>query len=288
MSMRYAFLTINGVRIDHEENGGLYFECDYNSGKPGQVGTNKIKIFNLSQDIEVGSTISLDFGRGTFGGRFGTFTVKKRNVGQQEADTYQELFCSERANETSNIVSVSLKGQIKSSDAIREVCKSAGLNPVQIELKEDKTYPTSYSAFGKALDELKKIATNTGSNLKVEDKDVYFYQDKPSDKGIINLTFDSGLIKNPQAAEELETNMKTTAKATNKEVSAGYNTGDKLKSNLTNEFDYTVECLSIHTLKKGAVVSIQGTKTFNGLARIYSVEMKNADKWTMKLKIKKL
>lgn len=286
--MRYSYLTINGVRIDHEEQNGLYFEVDYNSGKPNEIGVAKITIYNLSQDVVVGSVISYDFGRGTFGGRFGTFTVKARNVGNNGADTYQELLCSERAIESSNIVSVSLKGQIKSSQAIQEICKSAGLNPVQVDLKEDKVYPTSFSAFGKAMDELKKIANNCSSNLKIEDKEVYFYQDQPKQKQIINLSFESGLIKNPAAAEEVELNSKTSEKATNKEVEAGYNTDDKLKASLTNEFDYTVNCFSIHTLKKGNILSISGTKTFNGVCRIYAVEMNNSKDWTMTLKIKKM
>ena len=288
--MRYAFLTINGVRIDHEENGGLYFECDYNSGKNNEVGVMKFKIFNLSQDVEVGSIISLDFGRGDHGGRFGTFAVKKRNVGIDGADKWQMLFCSERAVESSNIVSVSLKGKIKSSQAIREVCKSAGLNAVQMDLKTDKEYVTSFSSFGKAYDELKKIADNCSTNFKIEGKDVYYYQDKPSNKNkeIIQLGFDSGLITNPAAAEELELDRKVEGRATQGEVKAGYNSLDKLKTNLTNKFDFSLKCLSIHNLKKGVTINVSGTKTFNGNARIYSVEMKNANKWEMTLKLTKL
>lgn len=287
---RYAFLTINGVRIDHEENGGLYFECDYNSGKNKEIGVMKFKIFNLSQDVEVGSVVSLDYGRGDFGGRFGTFAVKKRNEGFEGADKYQELICSERAVESSNIVSVSLKGQIKSSQAIREVCKNAGLNLVQVELKNDFVYQKSYSAFGKALDELKKLSDNCGTEFKVEGKEVYFYQDKPKDnqKDIVELTFDSGLITNPAAAEELELDRKIEKRAAQKDFPAGYNTKDKLKTNLTNKFDFSLKCLSIHTIKKGTVISIKGSETFNGLARVYSVELNHTDKWVMNVKIKKM
>lgn len=286
--MRYSFITINGVRISHEEQGGLYFEADYNSGKPNEVGSMVFKIYNLAQDIEIGSIISYDFGRGDFGGRFGTFTVKKRNVSIKGSDMVQELFCSERAMESSNIVSVSLKGQITSSQAIREICKSAGLTAVQVELTEDKVYPTSYSSFGKAYDELKKIADNCSSKFKIENRDVYFYKDNPEQKSIVNLTFDSGLITNPKAAEELTLDKESENKAQNGEVTAAYSTNDKIKTTNTNKFDFSLECLSIHTLKKGTMVSIDGTKTFNGIARIYSVEMNNAEKWVMKLKIKKL
>lgn len=286
--MRYATLTINGVEIPHEEQGGLYFESDYNSGKGNEIGSMKFRIYNLSQEVKVGSVISYDFGRENFGGRFGTFTVKRRNTFLQGADSVQELYCSERAVESSNIVSVSLKGGIKSSQAIREICRQAGLQPVQIELKEDKEYPTSYSCFGKAIDELKKIADNCSSKIKIENKEVYFYVEQPSQKSLVVLSFDSGLITNPTASEKLVLDSDSESMAQNGEVQAGYNTNDALKSQATNEFDYSVDCLSIHTLKKGVMVSIKDSKTFNGLARIHSLTMSNADKWVMKLNLKKL
>lgn len=286
--MRWAILIINGIEIPHEEQGGLYFEADYNSGKGNEIGSMKFRIYNLSQEIKIGSTISYDFGRGDYGGRFGTFTVKKRNVYLQGADLVQEVFCSERAVESSNIVAVSLKGEIKSSQAIREICKNAGLSATQIELKEDKIYPTSFSCFGKAIDELKKIANNCSSKIKIENKDVYFYIEKPSQKSIVELSFDSGLITNPMISEKLVLDDESELMAQNGEVQANYNSNDSLKSQSTKEFDYSLECLSIHTLKKGNMISIKGTKTFNGLARIHSLTMVNGESWKMKLNIKKL
>lgn len=286
--MRWAKLIINGIEIMHEEQGGLYFEADYNSGKGNEIGSMKFRIYNLSQEVKVGSSISYDFGRGDYGGRFGTFNVKRRNVYLQGADVVQELFCSERAIESSNVVAVSLKGEIKSSQAIREICKSAGLYAAQIELKEDKIYPTSYSCFGKAIDELKKIANNCSSKIKIEDKEVYIYIEQPSQKSIIELSFESGLITNPMASEKLVLDDESQTMAQNGEVQANYNTGDVLKSQYTNEFDYSLECLSIHTLKKGNMLSIKGTKTFNGLARIHSLTMLNSEVWKMKINVKKL
>ena len=286
--MRTATLIINGVPIKHEEQGGLYFEADYNSGKTNEIGSMIFRIFNLSQEIEVGSVISYDFGRGNYYGRFGTFTVKKRNTYSTTAGYVQEVFCSERAVESSNIVNVELKGEITSSQAIREICSKAGLTVAELELKEDKKYLTSYSAYGKAYDELKKIADNCSSKFKIEDKEVYFYINEPTQKYMINLDFNSGLLKNPKIAEETVLDSESDIKAQNGEVQATYNTGDKLKSRGTNEYDYEIECLSIHTLKKGTVISISGNKTFNGIVRISSITMNNAEKWVMKLKCNKL
>lgn len=288
MNSRKAFLYINGVEIPHEEQGGLYFEAEYNSGKINEVGSMKFKIYNLSQDIVPGTVIDYDFFRGDYGGRFGTYTVKKRNLEKSGGDTVQVLFCSERAMETSNIVSVSLKGQITADKAIKEICKAAGLNPVSIELKINKTFPNSFSAYGKALDELKELAKDTSSQLKIENKDVYFYIDtlKQTNNKIIELNFESGLIKNPRAAEELTTDNISNIKASNGEVKANYLTNDKLKAKTTNEYDFIIECLSIHTLKKGSILQIGDNKVWSGLCKIVEMEMRNNKTWTQKLKVK--
>lgn len=287
---RWARLEINGVTIEHEENknGGLYFEADYNSGKANETGSMKFRIYNLSQEIFPGSKINYDFGRQDDGGRFGTFIVKKRNVEKNGGDTVQVLFCSERAVESSNIVSVSLKGQIKSSEAIREICKNAGLEAVNIILKEDKIYNNSFSCYGKALDELKEIAENTGSKFKLEGKEVYFYTEKfdREKEQIVSLNFNSGLLKNPAVSEELTLEKETNRRAEQGEIEAPYLTDTELKSKSTKAFDYTVECLSNHYLKKGRIVQVEGSATWNGLARIVQLTMKNQKEWKMELKVK--
>lgn len=284
--MRWASLTINGIKINHEEQNGLYFEAEYNSGKDNEIGVCKFRIYNLSQNIEIGTVINYDFGRDNYGGRFGTFVVKKRNETRDGADKVQELFCSERAVESSNIATVSLKGQITSSEAIREICNQSGLNIVQVELEIEKVYQNSFSCFGKAIEELKKIADNTSSKIKIEGKDVYFYKDKPKSNFIIELNFNSGLIKNPAAAEETTLDSIRDKKSQNKELEANYLTEDKLKSKLSKEYDFSIECMSLHSFKKGNIVNISGSKTFNGLCRICSLEMKNKNKWITTLKVK--
>lgn len=285
---RKSFLYISGVEIPHEEQGGLYFEAEYNSGKINEIGSMIFKIYNLSQDVSPGTTIDYDFYRGDFGGRFGTYTVKKRNLEKNGGDTVQVLFCSERAIETSNIVSVSLKGQITADKAIKEICKAAGLNPVSIELKINKTFPNSFSCYGKALDELKELATDTSSQLKIENKDVYFYIDtiKQQKGQIIELNFNSGLLKNPRAAEELTTDNATTADMSNPMAKANYLTSGKLKAKTTNQYDFIIECLSIHTLKKGVVLQIGENKVWSGLCKIVEMEMRNNKTWVQKLKVK--
>lgn len=288
MMNRKSFLYISGVEIPHEEQGGLYFEAEYNSGKINEIGSMIFKIYNLSQDVSPGTTIDYDFYRGDFGGRFGTYTVKKRNLEKNGGDTVQVLFCSERAIETSNIVSVSLKGQITADKAIKEICKAAGLNPVSIELKINKTFPNSFSCYGKALDELKELATDTSSQIKIENKDVYFYIDtiKQQKGQIIELNFSSGLLKNPRAAEELTTDNATTADMSNPAAKANYLTSGKLKAKTTNQYDFIIECLSIHTLKKGVVLQIGENKVWSGLCKIVEMEMRNNKTWVQKLKVK--
>ncbi len=287
---RWARLEINGVTIEHEENagGGLYFEAEYNSGKSNEMGSMKFYIYNLSQEIYPSSKINYDFGRQDSGGRFGTFVVKKRNIEKVGGDTVQVLYCSERAMESSNIVSVSLKGQVKSSEAIKEICKAAGLSVGNVVLKEDKVYNNSFSCYGKALEELREIAENTGSKMKIEGKDVYFYTEKfeKEKEQIVYLSFESGLLKNPSVSEELTLEKETNRKAEQGKIEALYLTNSELKAKSTKEFDYTIECLSNHFLKKGSIIQVEGSKTWNGLARIVQLTMRNKKEWKMELKIK--
>ena len=54
---RNSYLIVNGIRINDENNGGLKFKVDLKSGKDKKIGTARFFIYNLSQDIEVGSEI---------------------------------------------------------------------------------------------------------------------------------------------------------------------------------------------------------------------------------------
>ena len=58
---RNSYLVINGVKVNDHNNDGLKFDIEVKSGEEGKVGVGTFKIYNLSQDIEVGSEIELWF-----------------------------------------------------------------------------------------------------------------------------------------------------------------------------------------------------------------------------------
>lgn len=283
--IRWAKLIINGIEIKHEEQDGLYFEIDYSSGKSQEIGVATIKIYNLVQDVKVNSVIDFYFGRDDVGGYFGTFIVKKKSKYIKNSDVIQEFLCSERAIETSNIIAVSLRGKVKSKQIIEEICKEAKLNLIQNDLKIEKEYPNSFSCFGRAIDQLKKEIKNTSSKLKVEGKNIYVYNDTVISE-MIDLNYNTGLLKEPRPEEMVKGDKETEEMAQNNEVNTEYSVEDMEKNELTKEYDYNVECLSYHLLKKGNYVNLSGNKTFNGLAIIEEVEMKNSDKWVTELKVK--
>lgn len=291
VAMRYSFLYINDVKIEHEESGGLYFEVEYDSGESNENATATFKIYNLDQKVGVGSIIKYNFGRFDFGGEFGTFTVKRAEEERDGQDRVQVLTCVETSVEATNIVSVSLKGQIKASKAVFEICKNAGLTLAQAEFGEDKTYPTSFSCFGKAKDELVKIANTTNSKVKIEGTNVFFYTEKMQSNYIIDLNFESGLIKSPKFHEEEESDSTQEMKEQNKPTKKrkiSKKTLEKQRIKEANKYDYELECLSLHVFKKGTVINVSGNSNFNGLARIISLTMNNANEWVTNLKIKSM
>lgn len=282
---RNSYLIVNGVRIDDENNGGLKFKVDLKSGKDKKIGTARFYIYNLSQDIEVGSEIKLNFGYDSDVGEYSTYEVVKVNKYREEGNIVRELLCSERSKNTSKIVSLSLDGNIRISEAIKQVAQAAGITVVNIDLLDDKIYTNGYTCYNKAFDELRELAEDAGSKMIIKSNDLYIYHKDFKEK-IINLNFKSGLLKNPTFSEKI---------LQEKEVDKGNDnsTGNleweaknqRVMATTTKEYDFDVECLPIHYLKKGDVLNIE-SETFTGLAQIREIDIKLADMWSMRLKVK--
>ena len=70
---RNSYLVINGIKINDENNNGLRFKVQVKSGKDKKIGTARFFIYNLSQDIAVGSEIKLNFGYADDVGEYGIY-----------------------------------------------------------------------------------------------------------------------------------------------------------------------------------------------------------------------
>ena len=282
---RNSYLIVNGVRIDDENNGGLKFKVDLKSGKDKKIGTARFYIYNLSQDIEVGSEIKLNFGYDSDVGEYSTYEVVKVNKYREEGNIVRELLCSERSKNTSKIVSLSLDGNIRISEAIKQVAQAAGITVVNIDLLDDKIYTNGYTCYNKAFDELRELAEDAGSKMIIKSNDLYIYHKDFKEK-IINLNFKSGLLKNPTFSEKIlqekEVDKSNDNATGNLEWEAK---NQRVMATTTKEYDFDVECLPIHYLKEGDVLNI-GSETFTGLAQIREIDIKLADMWSIRLKVK--
>lgn len=282
---RNSYLIVNGVQIDDENNGGLKFKVDLKSGKDKKIGTARFFIYNLSQDIDVGSEIKLNFGYDSDVGEYSTYEVVKVNKYREEGNIVRELLCSERSKNTSKIVSLSLDGNIRISEAIKQVAQAAGITVVNIDLLDDKMYTNGYTCYNKAFDELRELAEDAGSKMIIKSNDLYIYHKDFKEK-IINLNFKSGLLKNPTFSEKIlqekEVDKSNDNSTGNLEWEAK---NQRVMATTTKEYDFDVECLPIHYLKKGDVLNIE-SETFTGLAQIREIDIKLADMWSMRLKVK--
>lgn len=290
---RNSFLIINGVKIEDKDNGGLKFEVDAKTGEEGKVGVATIKIYNLSQIIEVGSEIELWFGYDSDVGYYSKYEVIKKKKKKDNGDFVQELTCSERTKNSSKIASISLDGNVRISEAIQALIQVLGLNLVSMQLREDKVYTNGYTCYNQGFQELKELVLDSNSKMTIKGDDVYIYTEKAKNQ-VISLSFETGLIHNPEEVEKQEKEAKVHKKGDNKKEEKGTEKKDKFdKKNKkktireSNKYDYTIECFPIHYIKKGDVVSVS-SDTVSGLVQVEEVNLSLADTWNMKLEVRVL
>lgn len=281
---RNSYLVINGVTLQDRNNGGLRFDVEIKSGSDKKIGLARIFIYNLSQEIQVGSEIKINFGYAEDVGEYGIYEVVKKNKYREDGNIIQELLCSERSKSTSKIVSISIDGNVRISDAIKAVCKSAGITIVTLDLLEDKAYTNGYTCYEKAVNELRELVEDSKSKMILKSNNLYIYHKDFKEK-IINLSFRSGLLKNPTYSEKVEKE-DCIDKAQDNESNENWesqNIESTAKNNKT--YDYDVVCFPIHYIKKGDVLNVE-SETFNGLAQVREITISLKEKWEMKLKVK--
>ena len=71
-------------------------------------------------------------------GYYSKYEVIKKKDKRWSFFFVQELTCSERTKNNSKIVSISLDGNVRISEAIKEVTKELGLNLISMDLNKDK------------------------------------------------------------------------------------------------------------------------------------------------------
>lgn len=281
---RNSFLVINGITLQDRNNGGLKFDIEIKSGADKKIGLARVFIFNLSQDIEVGSEIKINFGYAEDVGEYGIYEVVKKNKYREDGNIVQELLCSERSKSTSKIVSISIDGNVRISDAIKAVCKYAGITIVSLELLQDKVYTNGYTCYEKAVNELRELVEDSGSKMILKSNNLYVYHKDFKEK-IINLSFRSGLLKNPTFSEKIKKEIDIDKEQDNNSNEQWEASNREQTAKNNKEYDYDVICFPIHYIKKGDVLNIE-SETYNGFAQVREIEISLKDSWEMKLKVK--
>lgn len=282
---RNSYLVINGIKVNDENNGGLKFKAKIKSGKDKKIGTARFFIYNLSQDIAVGSEIKLNFGYADDVGEYGIYEVIKTNKYRENGNIIKELLCSERSKITSKVISLSLDGNIRISEAIKKVCEVAKINVLSLELLNDKVYTNGYTCYNKAFQELKDLVEDAESKMIIKSNNLYVYHKEYKEK-IINLSFKSGLLKNPTFSEKIVQEKEIDTSNDNNIGNLQWEASNqRLMATTTKEYDFDVECLPIHYLKKGDILNIE-SETFKGPAQIREIDISLDDNWIMNLKVK--
>jgi len=281
---RNSFLVINGITLQDRNNGGLKFDIEIKSGADKKIGLARVFIFNLSQDIEVGSEIKINFGYAEDVGEYGIYEVVKKNKYREDGNIVQELLCSERSKSTSKIVSISIDGNVRISDAIKAVCKYAGITIVSLELLQDKLYTNGYTCYEKAVNELRELVEDSGSKMILKSNNLYVYHKDFKEK-IINLSFRSGLLKNPTFSEKIKKEIEIDKEQDNNSNEQWEASNREQTAKNNKEYYYDVICFPIHYIKKGDVLNIE-SETYNGFAQVREIEISLKDSWEMKLKVK--
>ena len=286
---RNSYLIINGVKLDDHNNDGLKFDVDVKTGEEGKVGVGVFKIYNLSQDIEIGSEIELWFGYAEDIGYYSKYEVIKKKRIKESSSFIQELTCSERTKNSSKIVSLSLDGNTRISEAIKEITKEMGINLISMELNKDKIYTNGFTCYSQGFQELRELVQDSESKMTLKGDDLYIYTDKQKDQAIY-LSFGSGLIHNPEAVEQQEKEVKVNKKSDNKKAKSKKddkweNEQKKKTIKESNKYDYTIECFPIHYIKKGDVVYIESDDV-SGFMQVEEVNITLSDSWNMKLGVK--
>lgn len=281
---RNSFLVINGITLQARNNGGLKFDIEIKSGADKKIGLARIFIFNLSQEIKVGSEIKINFGYAEDVGEYGIYEVVKKNKYREDGNIVQELLCSERSKSTSKIVSISIDGNVRISDAIKAVCKYAGITIVSLELLQDKVYTNGYTCYEKAVNELRELVEDSGSKMILKSNNLYVYHKDFKEK-IINLSFRSGLLKNPTFSEKIKKEIDIDKEQDNNSNEQWEASNREQTAKNNKEYDYDVICFPIHYIKKGDVLNIE-SETYNGFAQVREIEISLKDSWEMKLKVK--
>lgn len=200
-----ATLRINNNVI---EFGKYNFDWRFVSTDDDQPDFLMVKIFNLSNQflnsIDSLAPAIFEFSRKDLVdtlvlGYVQAISSKKTNSATKETTIKIMKINSNGFND----VSLSLKGELKSSEVIEKISSKLGIQVKQLELKNDITHYNGYVVKDKGINAMRKLAENCGSKVELNGENLYIYdQEKDKKSNVTVLNYNSGLLNEPEPYSE--------------------------------------------------------------------------------------
>lgn len=212
----------------------------------------KIQILNLSksdtEDFKVNEGYIFQFGFADQLGVFSTGYVNQIESKMVGTDSVLTLNCVESSLDGFIEVSRSFEVNSKADYIIRTVCGDSGLILNNLSLNTNKNYSNGFVAYGKANTILKKVVDNCNSKMSINGNKINVYSDNNNKRLPLLLTFDSGLLEEPERSVFVQ------------------------KNNNKKQYDYMIKSLAFNELKKGDIFKVK-TEEINTFVKVNLMEV---------------
>lgn len=272
---------------------GYDISVDYKDSESNEMSTGEVVIFNLNKSdmslIRDKDTINVQMGYGRDIGEVFTATITE----VIQLDYQLKIKFIEASKDFNSRVSIGLE-PTKASKAIRQIADSIGFVVKKMQLKKDKEYRGGFylSPFDVPIRKIMQIVNDCDSKINIKYDEIYIFSQDSDDAEKIILNKTSGLLNEPKKYVKPEkAAAKNRGEVKKAEKDKKNRSSKRQKTPKTEspkerkvEYDYTVNCLLIHYLKKTDNVIIE-SDTFTGKAKIVALSIKDFE---MELKIKVL
>ena len=238
-----AKLLVEGLEFEYPN---FHMDFNYSVEADNTPGVLEINIYNMSDTninaLKIDQKASFQFGYDDDIGELCSGIVKSIET-EKGIDKKTKLTILEANISYNKDVNITYERLSTASYIINDIAQKNSLYVKKLDLLNDFRYETGFTAKGKVLDIIKKIVSKAGSLITIKNNFVYIYNDKTAKVGNIIISYDSGLIKEPKKNVDKD-----------------------------RKFDYAVESLPIHYLKKGDIFQLVGNSV-KGNVRIKNFEI---------------
>lgn len=229
--------------MDNKYGKGLTIDWSYDIRKYSEPAKLKVSIYNpdiaIISEIKQLDPVVFSFGYDDITELFFSGFLDKFDFKTKGVDRVLEISCIEQDTLIFKDLSVSYNSNTKASYVISDVLKRAGFIIKQLDLESDIIYSSGYCVYGKPINEVREVAKDCGSRVKIEGKEVFVYINEVNNNVAVLLDFESGLLESPIPAMK-------SAVAENKK-----------KENDTTLYTHKVKSLAIPSIKKNSIIVIQ-------------------------------